>query len=380
MSVYDTIIIGGGIMGCSTAVHLARAAPRMKIALLERGLCGAQASGVNFGNVRSNGRPVSQMPLSLRSREIWSRIAELLGGDCEYERTGALKIAFRDEDLAVLEGHVRDARDGFGLAVEMLGGARLRQLFPWVASGAVGARHSLDDGVANPRLVAAAFGTAARRHGVDVRENFAVASVSHGGASFSVVGADGTALVARNLVNCAGAWGNVVASSFGEAVPMQALGPQMGVTEPLPFFILPSTSTVNSPIYLRQVRRGNIVFGGGPRAEVNPDLVRHYSLPENTARHAVLLRSVAPALKSARVIRAWSGIEGYLPDGLPILGPSATTPGLAHGFGFCGSGFQLGPGVGAVLAELVLDGATTTPIAAFDIRRFASAAAQEMRA
>ena len=59
-----------------------------------------------------------------------------------------------------------------------------------------------------------------------------------------------------------------------------------------------------------------------------------------------------------------------MPDGLPVLGPSATTPGLVHAFGFSGHGFQLGPGVGAVLAELSLEGETRTPIAAFDIGRF----------
>jgi sarcosine oxidase subunit beta len=69
------------------------------------------------------------------------------------------------------------------------------------------------------------------------------------------------------------------------------------------------------------------------------------------------------------VIRSWSGTEGYLPDRQPVLGPSATTPGLIHGFGFCGAGFQLGPAVGEVLAELVHEGRTPTAIDAFSITR-----------
>jgi sarcosine oxidase, subunit beta len=70
------------------------------------------------------------------------------------------------------------------------------------------------------------------------------------------------------------------------------------------------------------------------------------------------------------VIRSWTGIDGLMPDVLPVMGPSRTTPGLIHAFGFSGHGFMLGPGVGAVLAELVLDGRTDVPLEAFDIARF----------
>jgi sarcosine oxidase, subunit beta len=80
---------------------------------------------------------------------------------------------------------------------------------------------------------------------------------------------------------------------------------------------------------------------------------------------------MAPILRAAHVIRVWSGIEGYLPDMLPVIGPSGTAPGLLYAFGFCGHGFQIGPGVGAVLAEMIVDGGTRTPIAPFSIGRFA---------
>ena len=84
-----------------------------------------------------------------------------------------------------------------------------------------------------------------------------------------------------------------------------------------------------------------------------------------------------PALRHAHIIRTWSGTEGYLPDREPIIGPSATTPGLFHGFGFAGAGFQIGPAVGEVLAELVRDGVSSTPINAFSISRFTRPAASD---
>ncbi len=81
-----------------------------------------------------------------------------------------------------------------------------------------------------------------------------------------------------------------------------------------------------------------------------------------------------PALAGLNVIRVWSGIESYLPDELPVVGPSPRTPGLFYAFGFCGAGFQIGPGVGDAVAELMATGATSTPVDAFSMARFRPAA------
>jgi sarcosine oxidase, subunit beta len=83
-----------------------------------------------------------------------------------------------------------------------------------------------------------------------------------------------------------------------------------------------------------------------------------------------------PALKHLHIIRVWSGIEGYMDDSRPIMGPSARVPGLYYAFGFSGEGFQLGPGVGEVMAELIHTGSTSTPIEQYHIGRFAKLAAQ----
>jgi sarcosine oxidase subunit beta len=80
--------------------------------------------------------------------------------------------------------------------------------------------------------------------------------------------------------------------------------------------------------------------------------------------------ALLPGMQHAHILRTWSGTEGYLPDRQPVIGASLTTPGLFHAFGFAGGGFQLGPGVGAVLADLVRLGASDTPIAPFSIARF----------
>jgi sarcosine oxidase subunit beta len=99
--------------------------------------------------------------------------------------------------------------------------------------------------------------------------------------------------------------------------------------------------------------------------------VRARVLPDNVLRQMRELRRFVPAFAQVQLIRVWSGIEGYTADWAPVMGPSATTPGVHYAFGFNGEGFAIGPGVGEVMAELVATGHTVTPIEAFSIGRFA---------
>src|SRR5437867_7294642 len=93
----DVIIVGGGIMGASAAFFLRQRG--RSVILLERGLVGQQASGVNFGNVRRQGRPLFQLPLANRARDIWGRLPALLGEDCEFVPAGHMRV-FYSADLA----------------------------------------------------------------------------------------------------------------------------------------------------------------------------------------------------------------------------------------------------------------------------------------
>jgi sarcosine oxidase subunit beta len=130
---------------------------------------------------------------------------------------------------------------------------------------------------------------------------------------------------------------------------------------------------VQEIVYFRQVERGNLVWGGGPKGPASTETNRAAVLPENTLRQLPQLRRLMPAFGAVNVIRTWSGVEGYLPDGLPVLGPSRCVSGLYYGFGFSGSGFQLGLGVGDVLAELITTGRSETPIDGHGIERFGEA-------
>ncbi len=372
MTKADVLIIGGGGAGCSAALHLARRGAR--VVLLERGLVGGQATGVNYGGVRQQGREPRGLPLARKSREIWGRLKDLTGSDAEFEACGHLKLArSAAEEAELLRWNAMAAEHG--LRPRMIGRNAIRAEHPHFSEQVIAGSLLEEDGAANPRLLAPALARAAREAGAAVLEGHAVMQLAHDGGGFHAT-AQGRAFAAPVLLNCAGFWGGEIARRFGEAVPIEKLHPNMLVTEPLSHFLHRSLGVVGGDLYLRQIARGNVIFGGG-RGESDAAITA--TRPRPDAAFGAMARAVAliPRLADAMVIRSWTGTDGTLPDHFPVLGPSRTTPGLLHAFGFCGEGFQTGPGVGAVLAELVLDGRTDVPLEAFDIARFAGQDGQD---
>lgn len=373
----DVIIVGGGIMGASTAFFLRKRG--MSVILLERGLIGQQASGVNFGNTRRMGRPLEQLPLSNRSRETWLRFKELFGADAELLLNGHLRLGLTQAHEERMAQYAQDAKD-FGLGMQMMSEQTLRERFPYLGREVTSGCYAPHDGHANPRLAAPAIGRAAVREGAQVFENTEIVNVEKEGEDFRVTAADGRTFHAPVALITAGAWGDRISASFGEPVPMIVKAPQMCVTEPVPYAIGPTmgalTDVPEQLAYFRQVARGNIVIGGGGHEPVDMVNRRAYVNPRRTLIKLAQAPRVVPALKHLNIIRVWAGIEGYMEDSRPAMGPSARVPGLFYAFGFSGEGFQLGPGVGDVMAELIHTGATTTPIECYHIGRFARRATQ----
>lgn len=370
----DVVIVGGGLMGTSAALFLRQRG--RSVTLLETDLIGRQASGTNFGNVRRQGRPIDQLALANRAIEIWRKSKELLGSDVEYLQSGHIRVCYRErpELQGKMEDYAAEARHA-GLDLELLSGNALRARFPFFGPDVLAGSYAAADGHANPRLVAPAFARAAQRLGAVIHENTRIIGAEKIGTDFHVVAEDGRVFRAPILLITAGAWGNALSTQFGEPVPIVARGPNMSVTEPVPYAIAPAVGVLTpleeETVYFRQVARGNIVLGGSTRGPSYPDDYRSYVLPQNTLSQLKQIRRLAPALANLNIIRVWSGIEGYMPDSLPVMGPSAVQSGLFYAFGFSGSGFQIGPGVGETMAELIDAGATAIPIGGYSIARFA---------
>ncbi|WP_053177716.1 NAD(P)/FAD-dependent oxidoreductase [Pseudomonas kilonensis] len=375
----DVLIIGGGIMGSASAFFLRQRGH--SVTLLERDLIGQYASGVNFGNVRRQGRFLGQLELSNRSYGLWKRLPELIGDDLEFIPSGHMRVCYREDEIAELEAYAA-APEARELDLQIITGKALHARFPFLGAQVKGGSYAPHDGHANPRLAAPAFARAATRAGASIRERTEVAAVQKVNDQFHVTTTDGQLFIAEQLLITAGAWGAKLAEQFDEAVPLEANGPQMSVTEPVPY-ALPTvigvfTKIKEEVIYFRQIPRGNLIIGGGNRCK--PDMInrRAYFKPESLLNQMQQMSRLLPGVANLNIIRVWSGIESYTPDSLPIMGPSGKVKGLFYAFGFCGHGFQLGPGVGDVMAELISTGSTRTLISPFDIRRFTEPTALTM--
>ena len=146
--------------------------------------------------------------------------------------------------------------------------------------------------------------------------------------------------------------------------------PMMMVTARLPPFVSPVVLGAGRKLSFKQASNGTVLIGGGHRGV--PDMENGTS---STDFHKLIVSArtasaLFPIMSGAVLVRAWSGIESRLPDDIPVIGPSSTEPGLFHAFGFSAHGFQLGPIIGVIMADLVTAGAAQHPIAPFAITRF----------
>ena len=355
-------------MGCFSAYFLRQRGK--SVVIIEKGKAGAAASGVNFGNLRLQGRHPAEFPLSLRSHAMWEDLSRLTGEDCGFVRVRA-RVPGVCRGRSAEDRACGGGRAGRGAGRGGVGRAEARRRWPVLSDVVKGASWSKRDAVADPALASQAVARLALRAGAQMLDQTKVVAVAPVGSGFVVATDTGQTVTCGQVVNAAGAWAGELAARFGEPVPMFAAGPPLFTIVPEHGYAGPSLHAVDGTLLLRQGSGGEAVAGFFPR--VKADLVSGTAdVPMDRVEHGLArLAEVAPGLGRLTQGRVWSGVEGYLPDMLPVIGWSGTTPGLLHAFGFSGHGYQLAPGVGAVVADLLVDGASATPIDAFTIQRFA---------
>lgn len=364
----DVAIVGGGLMGCYSAYFL-RQRGRCVVVIEKGGACSA-ASGINFGNLRLQGRAPQEFPLSLRSQAIWEDLARLTGEDCAIIPCGHLYLGIAASDQPKLERAAHDARAA-GLDVELLEGPAARRRWPVLSRAVTGASWSKRDAVADSGIASPAVVRLAQRAGARLLVHTKVIAVERIGTAIALRTEQGDTVTCGQVVNAAGAWAGDIARQIGEPVPMFAAGPPLFTITPQNAYTGPSLHAVDGTLLLRPGRNGEAVAGSFPRVRADVATGTATVPGDRVERGLARLAEVVPGLGRIRAGRIWSGVEGYLPDMLPVIGWSKTTPGLLHAFGFSGHGFQLAPGVGAVVADLIVDGSSETPIESFSIERFA---------
>lgn len=363
----DVIVIGGGIHGCSTALHLAMRG--VKPLLIEKDYCGRHASGVNAGGVRQLARDVAEVPLSVASMALWERIEDLVGDSCGFDSHGQVLVAEDEADLAQLRARVDDLRLRGFTHEELIDRAELKRLVSAVSDSCPGGVVSRRDGAADPFRTTQAFRRQAIVRGAAIREGVSVTAVARRQGVWRVTTSDGD-FEAPVLVNAAGAWAARIAAMVGEPVPLETIAPMLMITARVPHFIDPVVILRGRKLSFKQFRNGTVMIGGGYLGRAYPDENATVLDWRKLAASASTVWELFPVMRSATVVRAWAGIEARMPDDIPVIGPSKKAEGLFHQFGFSAHGFQLGPGVGALMADLIATGATNLPIEPFRVDRF----------
>ena len=363
----DVIIVGGGLHGLSAALHLARGGLRPLV--LEKDYPGRHASGVNAGGVRRLGRDFAEIPLSVAAMDLWHDIEALVDDDCAFVRCGQIKVAETEAEMTTLQRRAEAVREQGFDHEEIVGAEELRRLVPSIASHCVGAMVCRDDGAAIPFRTVTAFRRRSIALGADVLPNSPVTRIDRQNRLWRIE-AGGRSYEAPIVVNAAGAWGAQIAKQLGETVPLDAHAPMLMITERVAPFLTPVLGAEGRTLSFKQFSNGTVLIGGGYRGTADCSENRATTRVDGMSASAATVAALFPQLQNVRIVRAWAGLEGVMPDGIPVLGPSDTADDAYHSFGYSYHGFQLSPITGRIIADLILKGSTDLPIAPFRISRF----------
>jgi sarcosine oxidase subunit beta len=361
----EVVVIGGGLAGTSICHRLAERGK--KVVLLEKRGIAEEASGRSIGGVRQQNRNIEEVSMAIESIKIWANFEKELEEDIEYVRGGNLKLCRSEKEMEEMRvQHLVEKK--LGLETEMLSREEVLKLVPAFSkdSQLLGGKYCPTDGHASPLKVGKAIASAASRMGADVYPHTPVIGIElRNGAIHGVLTKD-TYVGTGTVVNATNAWAAEVGRMVGLDIPIVPKCSQILLTEPLPP-LFKEFITCTGMGYLRQAVRGNVHIGypSQPTADYNksPTYKAFPYVGRGIARYF-------PALERASIVRAWGGLTAFTPDGIPVIGPVDEIKGLYIAAGFCGHGFCLGPGVGKIVADLIVDRKSSVDLHPFRFSRF----------
>jgi sarcosine oxidase subunit beta len=346
------VVVGGGLMGLSAAVHLRRADPGARVTVLERERVGAAASGASAAGVRVMGRDPAERPLALASLARWPDLDRELEAPTGYRRGGGLRVALDEAAWAAAPAWVAEQRAD-GVPVELVDAETARQRAPGIALSCRGAVHCALDGQADALATVRAFAAAAKRLGAHVEEGVGARGlVVERGRVVGVERGSGGREACDVAIVATGAWTAALLAGLGVRLAIETRPLQMLLTEPVPAALAPVVSAFDRPLSLKQLDDGAYLIGGGWPARITDHGANRYEMLEESVRGSLeTARAVYPPLTGRALARSWAGLEAFTPDALPIIGPVPGIDGLLIATGFSGHGFALSPAVGDILAR-----------------------------
>jgi sarcosine oxidase subunit beta len=323
--------------------------------VLDRAQPGAAASGASAAGVRVMGRDPAERPLALASLGRWPDLARELEGETGYRRGGGLRVALDEHTWQEVPGWVADQRAD-GVPVEAIDAPLALRLAPGLAPDVRGAVVCAMDGQAEAMPTVQAFATAARRLGARLDNGVgAEGLVAEGGRVVAVTRTDGVRQPCDVVVVAAGVWSAALLEPVGLRVPIETRALQMLLTEAVPAALDPVVGAFGRRLSLKQLATGAYLIGGGWPAEITDHGANAWTLRDDSVGASLAVaREVHPPTGRCALARGWAGLEAFMPDDLPVLGPVTGIEGLLLAVGFSGHGFALSPAVGDILARLAL--------------------------
>ena len=412
----DVVIVGGGIVGASAALFLARKG--ISTVLCEKGVIAGEQSSRNWGWCRMTLRDPAEIPLMAESLRIWRDMKRLAGVDTGFKTTGLMYLCGRPDDAEKYDAWLEHARQ-HQLDSRMLSASEVARLLPGGAKTWSGALYTAEDGGAEPELAAPAIAEAAIALGAAVVTNCAVRGIEMQAGRVSAAITERGRIACRSVLLAGGAWSGYFCRSLGISLPqLKVMG---SVMRTAPLSGAPAVSATGPGFGYRKRADGGYIVSqpGATIFEIVPDSFRHFGafLPSlkrewrNLRLHlgrpfiddwrlparwpldrpspfevvraldpkpsdAVLdesARNIAaafPAFAGMNIVERWGGMIDVMPDGLPVISAVTGLPGFYLATGFSGHGFGIGPGAGRLAADLVTGEASPSELAPFRLSRF----------
>jgi sarcosine oxidase, subunit beta len=363
------VVIGGGVVGLSTAYHLARRGVR-DVVLLDKDALGSGSTSKAAGGVRAQFSDPVNVTLGARSLETFRNFPSLFGQEIDLHQVGYLFLLSSPEAVAAFEANVALQND-LGVPSRMIGVEEARRLSPLVATeGLLAAAYSPTDGHCTPESVVLGYASAARRASATLLPHCAATGIDvHDGRIVGVQTEAGT-IRTDTVVCAAGAWSAEVGSWAGVDLPVTPLRRQILVTEPVPDLdpCTPFTIDFDTSFYFHAEGRGLLLGMSDPDETSGFKLTRSDGwLP----RLGAAIERRAPALAEVGISGGWAGLYEMTPDHNALVGRAETVENFLYATGFSGHGFLMGPAVGEVVRDLYLGEKTFVDIGGLSAARFA---------